>query len=164
MWKLSSNLQLSLISDLLVPVQMNKKKYFIKFFRAANSLTDVMQMIMFNMTFTCVIAIAFNLYVFELNDSISFEMMVAFVDIGMVLMLTFAHYFLAEWITTDLLSIGDFFYNSPWYRLKSNQQRLLAIPIQRAHQEIRLKGLDIFECSLPIFGSVKLVSKDLKAF
>lgn len=121
-----------------------------------------MQVILFNMTLTCVIAIAFNLYVFEMNASISYEMVVAFVDLGMVLFLTFAHFFLAEWITTDLLSIADLFYNSPWYRLKSQQQRLIALPIQRAQQEMRLRGLDIFECSLPIFGSVKLVSEYLK--
>lgn len=123
-------------------------------FSTAEALGKIMELILFNMTSTCTIAIAFNLYVLEFNGQFIMQIMVAIIDLVIILWLTFAHFYLSERITCDLLEAGDCFYNSPWYRLKINQQKLLVIPIQRAQQEVRLKGLGIFECSLAGFLSV----------
>lgn len=126
----------------------------------AESLGEVMQVVLFNLTFTCVIVIALNLIVVELNESLNLEMVVAIADLITVLQLTFGHFFLAEWITTDLLSIGDVFYNSVWYRLPVKQQKLLVLPIERGQREFRLRGLGLFNCSLVVFSSVKFICKE----
>lgn len=124
------------------------------FFSVADSLYDMMDLIIFNITFTCTAVIAFNLLVVELNESINFEMLVAFADLVVVLLITALYFFHSEWITSDLYEIGDNFYNSPWYILPIRHQRLLVLPIQRAGREFRLKGLGIFECSLVLFLAV----------
>lgn len=104
------------------------------------------------------IVIAFNLLVIELNESINLEMMVAFGDLGTVIAMTFAHFYLADWIASNLVAIGDHFYNSPWHRLQVDQQKRLVLLIQRAQRELRLKGLGLFECSMPVFSSVAFIS------
>lgn len=132
-------------------------------YRVAESLGNVMRVILFNLTITCTIVIALNLFVLELNESISIEMVIAFADMNMILLLTFGHFYLSEWITLDLLRIGDHFYNSAWYRLLSvKQQKLLVLPIQRAQREIRLKGLAFFECSLLVFSSVNIIFREIE--
>lgn len=122
----------------------------------AESLREVMKVVLFSMTFTCGIVIAANLVVFELNESFNLEIFVAFLDMVVEIVMTFAHFYLAEWITSDLLSIGDHFYNSAWFCLPLKQQKLLVLPIQRAQRELRLKGLGLFECSLPVFSMVEI--------
>lgn len=114
----------------------------------------MMELVLFNMATTCVIIIAFNLLVVELNDTFNMEAMIAFIDLYLMLGLTFAHFYLSEWITSDLSDIGDIFYNSPWYQLPLKQQTLMALPIQRAGRVFRLQCLGLCNCSLAIFASV----------
>lgn len=113
-----------------------------------------MELILFNITFTCIIGIAFNLSVIDLNDSLSLEIIVALADLLLILSLTLAYFYLSEWITSDLLEIGDIFYNAAWYRLPTMQQKLLIFPILRAGRPLHLKGLGFFDCSLALFASV----------
>lgn len=113
-----------------------------------------MDAILFIMTLTSTIVIAFNLFAVEMN-AISLETIVAFFDLFVTLSLSFAYCYLSDWITADLLEIGDIFYNSPWYRLLSTRkQRLLVLPIQRAHRLVRLRSLGLFDCSAAVFLSV----------
>lgn len=123
-------------------------------FRVAESLCDMMNLIIFVITFTCIIVIAFNLIVFELANSIDIAMLSAFVDSGVVISLTFVYFYLSEWITGDLLDIGEIYYNAPWYRLPPKHQTLIKLPIQRAQRELRLSAYGLFGCSLPVFASV----------
>lgn len=118
------------------------------------SVCDMMEAILFNMIFTCTVVIAFNLFVIESSDGYNFEMIIAFIDLSFMVGLTFAYFYLSEWITTDLLEIGDIFYDSPWYRLPTKHQKLLTLPIQRAGRELRLTGLGLFDCSLAVFSGV----------
>lgn len=118
-------------------------------------LFNLMSLIVFIGTFSCTVTITFNAFVIELNDTLSQETYVAFLDMYLILGLVFAYYYLSERITADLFKIADIFYNSAWYRLKAKQQRLLVLPIQRAREEVRLTGLGIFECSLPVFATVR---------
>lgn len=73
----------------------------------------------------------------------------------MVIMLTFAHYYLSERVTFDLLEIGAIFYNLTWYQLPVKQQRLITLPIARAQREFRLRNLNLSDCSLAVFLSVR---------
>ena len=123
--------------------------------RVTKSFFNVMEVIVFNMTLTCTVVIASSLFVIESSGGLGFEILVGFMNLCTILFLTFAYFFLSERITMRLLEIGDIIYNSPWYdRLTAKQQKLLVLGIQRAQREVRLTGLGLFDCSLPIFGSV----------
>lgn len=119
-----------------------------------------MKVVLFNMTFTCSIVIALNLFVFELSETLNLELIVAFIDMAGISPLTFALFYFAERITSDLLSIGDHFYNSAWFQLPVKQQKLLVLPIQQAQRERRLKGLGLFDCSLALFSSVSFAERE----
>lgn len=134
------------------------QSHFFPIFSVAESLSDMMEVILFAITFTCTIVLAFSLLVVELNESLNLEMLVAFIDSGIVIAITAIYFFHSEWITSDLLEIGDNFYNAPWYLLPMKQQRLLVLPIQRADRVFRLKGLGFFECSQALFITVILVN------
>lgn len=54
----------------------------------------------------------------------------------------------------NLFEVGDIFYNSLWYKLPSQEQKLLILPIQRSQKLFRLNGFGIVDCSLEVFSSV----------
>lgn len=113
-----------------------------------------MSFILFEMTLACTIIIAFSLFVVELNDSLNVEILVALIDMAICVGLTFVYFYFSEWVTSDLLQVGDVFYDSLWYRLPTMKQKLLVLPIQRGGREFRLTGLGFFDCSLAIFSTV----------
>lgn len=115
-----------------------------------------MELILFHMSLMCTIVIALNLFAFELNDPLSLKAMNVLINLMVIVLLTFAHYYLSERLTSNLLEIGDIFYNSAWYRLPVKRQRLLMLPIERGHSVFRLRALALFDCSLDNFASVKL--------
>lgn len=116
-----------------------------------------MEMILFTLALTCTIVIALNLFVVELNGMLSMETLAAFIDLSGTLILMIIFCYLSECVTSDLLEIGENFYNSPWYRLPLKEQRLLVLSITRAQRVFRLKGLGLFDCSLAVFSSVKIL-------
>lgn len=124
------------------------------YFRVAESLCDMMGPIFFNVALTCIIVIACSLFVIESNDSLSFEIIVALLDMFSLVGLIFAYFYLSERITTNLMDIGNIFYHSAWDRLSIRQQGLLILPLQRAQREFRLRSVGLFDCSLPVFSSV----------
>lgn len=63
----------------------------------------------------------------------------------------------SENMTYDLLITGDYVYESPWYQLPIRLQKLYVLPILRSQRLFRLTGLDIIECSLRVFASVRLL-------
>lgn len=114
-----------------------------------------MEVILFNMSLSSTICVSFNLYAVEISDTLSLEVIVASFDLAITLALLFAYCYLSDWMTADLLEIGDVFYNSSWYRQQTKQQRLLVLPIQRANRLVRLKSLGLFDCSTAVFLSVQ---------
>lgn len=140
---------------------MNRK--FIEFkkfdFFAINNFSlakscGLMEPILFNMAFTCIIVLACNLFVIEINDRMSFQIMTALIDTIAVVGLAFTFFYFSDSITIKLEEIGDIFFYSAWYRLPVKQQSLLIAPIQRAQRKIRLRCMGFFDCSLPVFLSV----------
>lgn len=110
--------------------------------------------VLFVSTIVCTIVLAVNLYAFEMSDSINIQIVVAFLDTLLMVSITLGYFYLAEEITSNLLDIGEFLYDSPWYRLPMKQQSIILLPIQRAHLVFRLTGLGIFEASLTAFAMV----------
>lgn len=100
--------------------------------------------------------IACNLLVFDSNEGLSFEIIVAVIDMFSLVGQAFAYFYLSERITENLLNIHNIFYNSEWYRLTPKRRGLLKLPIQRAQRLLRLTSLGLVDCSLPVFSSVRL--------
>lgn len=111
-------------------------------------------MIILFMLVVSVVIFAFNSYVFELNDSLNLEVIASIVNLVFGVVITSVYCYLSERITTALLEIGDNFYDMPWYQLPTKQQKLLALPIQRAQRELRLTGFGLFDCSLALLSAV----------
>lgn len=112
----------------------------------------MMEVILFIITMTCTINIAFNMFVLELTDTFNFEMADASINMLVVLCLTFAYFYFSERVTADLLRVDEIFYNSAWYRLlPAGQQRRLMLPIQMAQEAIRLTCWGLVDCSLAVF-------------
>lgn len=120
-----------------------------------DSLCELMEWILFNTMFSCVIVIACNLFVIESNDALSYEIIVALIDTISLVGISSLYFYFSERITTNMSEIDNIFYHSAWYRLTPKQQSHLVLPIQRAQREFRLRGLGIFDCSLPVFLSVR---------
>lgn len=116
-----------------------------------------MESVVFILTLTFSAIIAFSLFAIEQSVGFNFETLVAFMDLGVMFSVTFAYFFFSERITTDLSEIGEIFYYSPWYgRLTAKQQKLLVLILQRSQREVRLTGMGLFDCSLPIFKAVRI--------
>lgn len=113
-------------------------------------------MILFQIILTCTIVIALSLFVLELNDFLSIETLIALINLICVLMPMVIYCYLSEWVTSDLMEIGEIFYNSNWHRLPNKEQRLVALSIGQAQRVFRLRGLGLIDCSLAVFSSVKL--------
>lgn len=94
------------------------------------------------------------MFVIELSGAISIETLNAAFDLIITLMLLFTYCYLSECLTSDLLKIGEIFYNSAWYGWPVKQQKLLILSIGRGQHVFRLTSLELFECSLAIFSSV----------
>lgn len=116
-----------------------------------------MGVIVFTMTIICTLVVAMNLFAIELIDAVTTETMNAVLNTFFVLLLVFMYCSLSEYMTSDLSEIGDIFYNSVWYRLPVKEQCLMLQPIERAQSVFRLKGLGLFDCSLDVFTTVKIL-------
>lgn len=124
--------------------------------RISDALAEIMGLILFALTLLCTLDIALNLSAAESNNLLSLKMLYICANLLLVVMLAFVHSYLSERVTSDLLGIGEIFYSSAWYKFPVIHQRLMALPIERAQCEIRLKNLDLFDCSLAVFSSVFL--------
>lgn len=111
---------------------------------------------------TCTIIIALDLFAMELTDPVSVEKLNAFLDLFVELLLLFMYCYFSEYLTSDLLEVGDNFYNSDWYQLPAKEQQLLTLPIRRAQRVFRLKGCGLFDCSLPVLSSVKILLRQFQ--
>lgn len=113
-----------------------------------------MEVVVFISMIACTGVLAFNLYALESSGAINIQSLIGVSDTLMIVGSTFGYFYLSEVITASLLDIGDFFYDSPWYRLPANQQRIIMLPMERAHQVFRLTGLGLFEASMIVFSTV----------
>lgn len=116
-----------------------------------------MTVILFGMTLLCTAAIALDLLAIELNDVVSLDRMNAIIDAFAMMSNMFAYSYLSEFISSDLIEIGDFFYNLAWYNLSVDKQKLLVLPIQRAQRVFRLNGMGLCDCSLEFLSTVLLL-------
>lgn len=109
----------------------------------------------FNQLLVCAVTIAMQLFLLESTKLISFDTVISVYFIFVFTTTAFIYCSLSETVTTDLLSIGDNFYDFAWYLLPVQQQRFFLLPIQRAYREFHFGGLGLIDCSLKNFLSVK---------
>lgn len=133
-------------------------------FRAAQSLYTVMEGVLFVTMLLFAIITAMSLLALELSNALSLETLDAFFDTILMVGLVLGYCYLSECVTSDLLEVGDIFYNSAWYHLPAKQKRLLVVPIGRAQNVFRLKCLGFVDCSLTVFSSVSLFSPTHEVF
>lgn len=113
-----------------------------------------MTVILFGMTLTCTTAIALDLLAIELNSAYSLDRMNAIIDSFIMMSNMLVYSCLSEFISSDLIEIGDFFYNLAWYQLPVEKQKLFGLPIQRAQRIFQLNGMGLCNCSLEVFSKV----------
>lgn len=114
-----------------------------------------MKGILFYQTIICVINIAFGLFSLDQSlDEPSFDTFASMIALFNLLTSTFVYCYYAEGVTTDLLRVGNIFYSSLWYKLSSQEQKLLILLIQRSQIIFRLRGFEFFDCSLEVFAVV----------
>lgn len=61
-------------------------------------------------------------------------------------------------LTSVSAKIAERMFNSNWYLLNKNEQRLIAMIIRRGQVPFHMTGQNIIECSMPIFLMVNLIS------
>lgn len=124
-------------------------------FSVASDLVELLSATLFFQLLFCTINIAIFLLAIESDDQIfSVTSLVSFIALSTVLVSIFIYCKLSENITGDLNDIGDVFYESAWYRMPLDQQKMFLRPIERAQKGIRLMGFGMVECSLAMFLSV----------
>lgn len=128
---------------------------FIQYVSAAKKSRYIMQGVIFYQLVTCVVFIAFSLFGFDQTvRSFNLNTSVCLLSLISAVTPTFIYCYYAESVTVDLLKIGDIFYESTWYELTYQEQKLLIPPIQRAQRVFRMNGYGLIDCSLGIFASV----------
>lgn len=123
-----------------------------------HSLTNNMHImtteILFYQLFMCAATTALNLYAIEANDVLDMHAATSIHILLTVLAATFTYCYLSEALTADLLAIGQIFYDSTWYSLPVSLKTLVMLTIQQSQWEFQLRGLNIIDCSLSVFGMV----------
>lgn len=103
----------------------------------------------------CAITAAVLLVVIDMDNIFTFSTIISIEGILTVMPLTFFYCNQSENVTSELLSIGDYFYERAWYHLPLKHQKLIVLPIQRSSKVILFKGLGIIDCSLGVFITVR---------
>lgn len=107
---------------------------------------------------SCVAFIAFSLFAVDRNvGSFDFDTIFCVLTLAAALSSTFIYCYYADKITRNLIEIGDIFYHTNWYGLPLKAQKLLVFSIQIAQKPFLFSGYGIFDCSLEIFVSVRIL-------
>lgn len=123
----------------------------------AVNFRDIMQSILFYQLALCVLFSAFSLFAFDQSFSshgINYNTVLSLTILLCALNPTFFYCYFADGLTADLLEVGDIFFESMWYELPKQEQKLLISPIQCAQRIFRMKGYGIVDCSLEMFTKV----------
>lgn len=144
-----------------LPWQLSNIIFFvfpIHFISVAENISDVMQSILFYQLMSCVLFSVFSLFALDQSifmHKIDFTTICSLAALLSALIPTFVYCYFSEGLTADLLEVSDILYESMWYKLPNQEQKLLILPIQRAQRVFRLNGFKFVACSLDTFSRVK---------
>lgn len=82
--------------------------------------------------------------------------MIGFHFVAMVTSLIWPYLFsnFATFTTDRISSIGDTAYNMNWFDFPPNLQKYFISIIARSHENVHFTGLNMFRCTLEVFGKV----------
>lgn len=120
----------------------------------ADLLEHLMSVGLFFQLLVCATSLAVYMVGIETNGVRSMNTCISIIGVLITMSSTYVYCLISENVTTDLEMVGDSFYESSWYRLPVQQQRLFGLPIQRSQKEFRMTGLGFVECSLRVYSSV----------
>lgn len=123
--------------------------------RLASAAQQILGAISFYQLVTCAIDLALSLFALDHNGIFSVDAIVALYIMVSAVTPTFIFCYLAECITSDLLCVGDIFYESAWYRLPAKQQTFAILLMQCSQRRFKLNGFGIVNCSMRVFLSVR---------
>lgn len=89
----------------------------------------------------------------DFNDVIVYNFLVAATCVNFIL----CNY--ADKLTQEASEVADAMYNTAWYDMPVEQQKMLLLPIARSQKLIRLTGFGIYTYSLQNFGRILLRSQ-----
>lgn len=105
--------------------------------------------------FICAIFIAIILTSIDQNlQHINYDVVINFFCLFLQILLNFVTCKYAQSVTSRSLEVVQIVYDSLWYRLPCNQQKMIAFIIKRAQKPFYFRGYRIFTCSLDTFLTV----------
>lgn len=103
----------------------------------------------------CAIFIAIILSSLDQNlQNITYEFVINWICLLLEILLNYISCFYAQMVTSRSFEIADAAYNSLWYRLPIEQQKMIAMTIRLAQKPVYLKGYTMFTCSMDTFLTV----------
>lgn len=130
-------------------------QFHVNLFDLADTIADIMSLILFIMLVMYAIIIALLLIALDASYAIDNEFFIKINGLNNILIPLAIYCTLSENVTVDLIATGNVFYTSCWYLLPDKLQKLYVLSISRSQKEYRLMGLGIVECSLRTFVSVR---------
>lgn len=103
----------------------------------------------------CAIFIAIILSSLDQNlQNLTYEFVINLFCLELELLLNYVSCYYAQSVTTKSYEIADLFYNTSWYELSIEQQKMIGLTIQLGQKPVYLKGYDIFICCMETFLTV----------
>lgn len=120
------------------------------------NIHDLMSVIIFDVTLTCVLFLALILFSVEQLDAIDFTVILNLECTLYIIIICYIYSYFSETITTNSFAIGEDPYNSLWYKMPMKQQKAVMLMIMRSQIEFRLTGVGMVDCSLETFLAVRI--------
>lgn len=138
--------------------EIHKNPLNVYFCRMAATVSEIMSSALFHQLMFCAITTAILVVAIDMNNLFTLTTVISIEGVLCTITPTFVFCNLSESITSELLAIGDTFYECGWYRLPVDQQKRILLPLRRSQKELRMTGLGMMDCSLQVFIKVSKYS------
>lgn len=95
-------------------------------------------------------------------DGIDFNVLIVYNFLVTAICLNFILCYYADKLTEQASGVADAMYNTAWFEMPVEQQRLLLLPICRSQKLIRLTGGGVYTYSLQNFARIVLKSQCIR--
>lgn len=97
-------------------------------------------------------------------DGIDFNVLLVYNFLITAICLNFTLCYYADKLTEEASGIADAMYNTDWYEMPAQQQKLLLLPICRSQKLIQLTGGGFYTYSLQNFARIVLKTQCIRLF
>lgn len=124
--------------------------------RISDNLQVILAGSFFFQMVVCAGFLAFILLSLDQNmKALTFDVVINLFSLMLEILLNFSSCNHAQTLTTRSFEVAEDFYNILWYELPCNQQKMVAMTIQRAQKPFYLQGYKMFTCSMETFLAVR---------